>query len=144
MQAHLSQSVEQTPGVVEQDPRLLAFVHERGNELADPLVAPVEDRRVVVVPDLRRSCPPAGIKGWCMWSATAKVLLMRAKSMPLSRSEIQSPRRVTAATRSSAPQMFGKPSPYSGRVSISSPLSLVDHPISADLRIPFDAGTREG
>jgi len=49
---HLSQAVQQGPGIFQHHAGLLAFVHQLGNELAHPLVAPQKDRRVVVVPDL--------------------------------------------------------------------------------------------
>ena len=41
--------MQQAARVLEHDPRLLALVHELRNELAHALVAPVEDRRIVVV-----------------------------------------------------------------------------------------------
>ncbi len=43
--------MKQRAGIVEHHPRLFAFVDEVRNELAHALVAPVEDRRVVVVAD---------------------------------------------------------------------------------------------
>ena len=53
VQAHLAQAVQQGAGVFQHHARLLAFVHQLRDELAHALVAPVEDRGVVVVADAR-------------------------------------------------------------------------------------------
>ena len=53
VQAHLAQAVQQGAGVFQHHARLLALVHQLRDELAHALVAPVEDRGVVVVADAR-------------------------------------------------------------------------------------------
>ncbi len=53
VQAHLPEAMEQAARILEHDPRALAAPDQLGDELAHPLVAPVEDRGVVIVADLR-------------------------------------------------------------------------------------------
>ena len=53
VQAHLAQAVQQGAGVFQHHARLFAFIHELRDELAHALVAPVEDRGVVVIADAR-------------------------------------------------------------------------------------------
>ena len=52
VQARAAQPVQQGAGVLQHDPRLLALAEQLGDELAHPLVAPVEHRGVVVVADV--------------------------------------------------------------------------------------------
>jgi len=52
VQAGAAQPVQQGAGVLQHDPRLLALAEQLADELAHPLVAPVEHRGVVVVADV--------------------------------------------------------------------------------------------
>ncbi len=49
IQSHRPQTMKQGPGVFQHDPGLLALVNQLGEELAHPLVAPVENRGVVII-----------------------------------------------------------------------------------------------
>jgi hypothetical protein len=49
VQASAAQPVQQGAGVLQHDPRLLALAEQLGDELAHPLVAPVEHRSVMAV-----------------------------------------------------------------------------------------------
>src|SRR5947209_20615854 len=70
--------------------------------------------RLLITAAVRRSPPPAGISGWCMWSAMLKALRIRSKSMP-DWGRYKGPGRVIASRmRSSEPQILGRPSTYSG------------------------------
>jgi hypothetical protein len=48
---HLTQAVQQRPGVFQHDPRLPAFGDQLRNQFAHPFVAPEKDRRVVIIAD---------------------------------------------------------------------------------------------
>ena len=76
--AHLAESVEESAGVLEHDPRLEPLVEKLGYELAHSLVAPQEHRGVVVVTDSRvvqhplqiadhSCCPKLRAARWDEW-----------------------------------------------------------------------------
>ena len=49
MEAHLTHAMQQAPGVLEHDARMMALVHQLRHELADPLVTPMKHGRIVIV-----------------------------------------------------------------------------------------------
>lgn len=63
---------------------------------------------------VRRSSPPAGMSGWCMWSAHANPLRIRAKSTPRSSHSVGSARPTARATASSDPHRLGRSPTRSG------------------------------
>jgi 2-methylisocitrate lyase-like PEP mutase family enzyme len=52
VEPHIPQAVKQGPRVIKHHPRLPAFIQKLWNELAHALVAPVEDRCVVIIADI--------------------------------------------------------------------------------------------
>src|SRR5262249_205150 len=78
IQTHRTQPVKKTTGIVQHNARFLAFLNELGNEFSHAFVTPVEDRGVVVIPDLRvihhvfqvaydRSSVQIRATGWNQW-----------------------------------------------------------------------------
>ena len=113
----------------------LPSLHQLRDELAHALVAPAEDRGVVVVVRLsgcsimncrllmmaavcRSPPPPAGMSGWCMCRAMAKQLRMRSNSMSLSGRKMGPVLALACASRDSEPQRSGRRSAISAKLMV--------------------------
>ena len=51
IQTHVPQAMEERPGIFEHDAGLFAFIDQLRNEISHPLVAPLKNRRIMVIAD---------------------------------------------------------------------------------------------